>query len=315
MKRMMMLAMPFAFGSVLSLLLWDHNPTIALAGLIISVAIYKSLYWVPYHVDFTKFTDKKTRGRQISILLAVTSTLGIITPFVGGWIIATAGFNSLFLISLGILLTAIAPLFFINKVEEHYSYGFFETFKELFSKKNRPLFLGYFGDGAQSIVTVIIWPIFIFLLLKGEFLIVGLVSSITVFMIVAIRFLIGDLIDRWDKKRILVIGSILNTTGWIIKLFIETTFQVFLFDTYHKMGRAVNRISVDATTYDAAADNGHYVDEFTVLKEISLHFGRIFMLILIGVVVLYFNLKVAFILAAVASLFVTLLNRQVALKQ
>lgn len=314
MKRMMMLAMPFAFGNILALFLWDFNPMLALTGLIISVSIYKALYWVPYHVDFAKFTDKKTRGRQISVLLAVSSALGIIMPFAGGIIISSAGFDNLFIIALGILSLAVVPLFFIRDKEEAYSYGYIETFKELLSKKNRPLFLGYIGDGAQSGVTIIVWPIFIFLLLKGEFFIIGVVSSLTVLLIVALRFFVGDLIDRWDKKRVLVLTSILNTTGWIVKLFIETGFQVFLFDTYHKMGRAANRISVDATTYDQAVDNGHYVDEFTVLKELSVNMGRGCMLLLIAVVILSFDIKVAFILAAFASLLVTLLNRQVALK-
>lgn len=292
MKRMMMFAMPFAFLIILSMLLWDHNPILALVGFVFSLVIYKALYWVPYHVDFAKFTDKKTRGRQMSVLLAVSAAIGVITPVVGGFVIMSVGFNSLFVISLGILIFAIAPLFFIDNKKERYSYGYFETFSELLHKKNRPLLLGYFGDGAQTGVTAIVWPIFIFLLLKGEFFVVGVVSSLTILLIMTIRFFVGDLLDRWNKKRVLAIGSILNTTGWIAKLFIETGFQVFAFDAYHKMGRAVNRISVDATTYDQAADNGHYVDEFTVLKEVSVSIGKVAMLTLIAAVVLFFDLKV-----------------------
>ncbi len=314
MKRMMMFAMPFLFGEVLSMLLWDRNPLYALTGFIFSIALFKALYWVPYHVDFAKFTDKKTRGRQMSILLAVFQTIGIMVPLFGGFIIATYGFNNLFIISLGILLFAVIPLFFLREQYEKFSFGYFETFRRLFSKENRSLLIGYTADGAQSGVTVIIWPIFIFLLLKGKFLAVGVVSSITIFLIVVVRFFIGDLLDRWNKKRVVTIGSILNTTGWIIKLFIESSFQVFLFDTYHKMGRAVNRLSVDATTYDVAADNGHYVDEFTVLKEISVMIGYVLMLALISVMVLFFSLKIAFVLAAVSSLLVTLVNKQEAIK-
>jgi len=314
MKRMMMFAMPFAFLNTLSLFLWDYNPVFFLSALILSISIYKALYWVPYHVDFAKFTDKKTRGRQLSILLAVSSVLGILMPVVGGFVIASSGFNILFIISLGILLSAVIPLFFIHDKKESYSYTYFGTFKELFSKKNRPLFLGYFGDGAQTGITIIIWPIFIFLLFKGEFFIVGAVSSITILLIATLRFFVGDLLDRSDKKKVLIMSSVLNTTGWIIKLFIETGFQVFLFDTYHKMGRAASRISIDATTYNQAVDNGHYVDEFTVLKEVSVNTGRALMLIVVAIAVLFFDLKIAFILAAIASLMVTLLNRQVAIK-
>ncbi len=314
MKRMMMMAMPFAFSINLALLFWNSNPLYAVIGFVFSLSIYKAFYWVPYHVDFSKFTNKKTRGRQMSVLLAVSAMIGVVTPIIGGLVIISVGFDNLFLVSLGVLAFAIIPLFFIDNKEERYSFGYFETFRELLHKKNRALFLGYLGDGAQTGVSAVIWPIFIFLLLNGEFFIVGAVSSITILLIMAVRFFVGDLLDRWNKKRVLTIGSILNTTGWIIKLFIETGFQVFLFDTYHKMGRAVNRISVDATTYDQASDNGHYVDEFTVLKEVSVSVGKILMLLMIAVVVLFFSLKATFVLAALASLLVTHLNRQVAIK-
>ncbi|MBI2617956.1 MFS transporter [Candidatus Kaiserbacteria bacterium] len=313
MKKLMMYAMPFAFLSILPFLLWDYAPLYAPIGLVLASVVYKVLYWVPYHVDFATFTDKKTRGRQMSILLSISEVVAVVTPLIGGGIIIAAGFNYLFVISLIILIFAVFPLFFIRDKYEHYSYTYTETYRKLFSTQNRSILVGYMGDGAQSAVTAVIWPVFIFLLLNGEYFTVGAISSLTIFAVIMLRLLVGDLVDRWSRRKTLTIGSILNATGWFIKIFIETGFQIFIVDTYHGLGRVVNQMSIDVTTYSEAVDNGHYIDEFTVLKEISINLGRVLILGIVGVTVFFFSIKFAFLIAAIASLFVTLLNNRLSI--
>ncbi|MAF20868.1 MAG: hypothetical protein CMI55_04315 [Parcubacteria group bacterium] len=60
--------------------------------------------------------------------------------------------------------------------------------------------------------------------------------------------------------------------------------------------------------YGAAADQGHYVDEFTVLKEMAINFGKTLMVVLVVIVSLYFSIQWVFILAALASVVVNLLK-------
>ena len=174
--------------------------------------------------------------------------------------------------------------------------------------------MDYFGEGIQHSVQVIIWPIFIFLLLKGEYVTLGLVTSFTIFLLILVRFLIGNLADRWDRKKLLKWGSFFATSGWLLKAFIETGFQILIIDTYHRVGRAVNQLSFDITTYDQAVDNGHYIDEFTVLKEISINMGRVVLLISSIWITAAFGLTSAFIFAAGATLLMTLLNKEVYLR-
>ncbi len=314
MKRMMMIAMPFALLATFSLLFWDKNPIVSLTFYLVFIVIYKVLYWIPYHVDFAKFTNKRTRGRQISVLKNASQLILMASPFLGGAIIVFFGFNSLFLLSTFIFATALFPLFFVERTEEEFTFGYFETFRKLFLKKHRALLLACVGDGAQSVVTAVIWPIFIFLLLKGEFLSVGIISSLTILLLIVFRFFVGDLIDTWSKRKVLTIGSIVYTSGWIIKIFIETALQIFIIDTYHKAGSVINRTSFDVALYEQAVDNGHFIDEYTVLKEISINIGRAGMLIVAGVLIGIFGIKAAFIMAAFATLFMTMLNRKVSVE-
>jgi hypothetical protein len=306
---MMIMAIPLAMVAMGLLYFWDMNPLIVGALHIIFIIIYKSFYWIPYHVDFALFTNKKTRGRQLSILLNISEIALVLTPLFGGYVIATYGFGYIFIISPLLFLITIPPLFSISNPKEKYSFTYLNTFKQLFKKKNRPILVGYSADGAQSVVAAIIWPIFIFQLFNGEYLSVGIVTALTLIAIVVLRLLIGDIIDRWNRSKMITIGSIFYTTGWIIKIFVETAFQVFLVDTYHNIGKTVNRITFDTNTYTQSADNGHYIDEFTSLKEIALNIGRITMLSFVAVIVLFATIKVTFIAAAIATLFMTIINR------
>lgn len=308
-KLMMVAVVPFLVVGMGALAFWEVAPLLMLLVYVVGWAIYRALYWVPYHVEVTSFLDKEHRGRQVSIYTNVVAGLLIIAPLIGGFLINQFGFVAAFVLSLILFSSSFIPLLSMRETHEEFSFGYFETFQRLFSKKNRPLLLAYAGDGAQNIVNLIFWPVFIFLVLQGDFVAVGIISALVTLATFIIRFIAGEMIDKASKAQILLFSSVVYTTGWFLKIFAQTGVQIFLFDAYHQAGRAVHRVSFDAGTYEQSADNGHFVDEFTVLKEMAMNVGRIAMLIVGGVLAAFFGIKVAFILAAVASLLMVLLNQ------
>jgi MFS family permease len=299
---------PFAY---ISLLFWDVDQTLAIIGFIVFVTLYRSLYWAPYHIDFAKFTNKENRGKQMSLLLNLSEVMLTLTPIISGIIIASYGFNAMFGFSVVFMFISSIPLWFIRDTREVYSFGYLETFKKLFERENRSLALAQFGDGIQTAVRIAIWPIFIYLLLDGQYVAIGVVTSLTIFLLISLRFVLGNLEDKVDRRKLLRYGSFLSTTGWIIKIFIDTGFEIFVADTYHKVGRMVNRLTFDITTYDQASDNGHYIDEYTVLKEIAVNMGRGFMVLMAIWLTATFSIVATFVFAAVATLSMTLLHRDV----
>ncbi len=62
--------------------------------------------------------------------------------------------------------------------------------------------------------------------------------------------------------------------GWVVKMFVGTGFQVFVASTYHSFANIVMRTPFDTLMYERAADSGHYVDEYTVVRELALGVGR-----------------------------------------
>jgi len=163
------------------------------------------------------------------------------------------------------------------------------------------------ADGAENVIGVVIWPIFIFGLLEGDYQAVGLVSSLIVLSSILIHLIIGSYTDKFNKKKLLQYGTVLYSIGWLGKIFVQTGFQIFIASTYHSFAAIAMRTPYDTLMYEKAADAGHYVDEYSVLREMALNLGRIFMILIILILFNYFNFQYTFIFAAIAALFMNLI--------
>lgn len=277
--------------------------------IIFTLLIYRLLYWIPYNVDFAKFSNKKSRGKELGLIGATSNMIAIFTPLLAGFIITKFSFQTLFVIAVFLYLLSIIPLFKIPRTYEKFTWTVKQTWRNFFSKKRRPEVLAFMADGAESSIGTIVWPIFMFQILNGDYLKLGFVSTIVVGVTIILQLLVGKYSDREiHRKKFLRFGSTFYALGWIIKIFIATAFQIFIVDAYHKLMKIFMRIPFDAMTYEKAADEGHYVDEFTVIREMALNAGRAFMLLLVILFSFFIGLQVTFILGAIASMLFNLLR-------
>jgi len=308
-KRSLIISIPLWLLALASLIMLSRSPLFIIPYITFDV-LGRLFYWVPYHIDFAMFTNRRARGKQIALLQSISDIVLAVSPAIAGLVLVAAGFNSLLVLVIVMYVLSIFPIIYIQPTSESYRYGYRESFGRLFSKKNRSMLLGFAGDGMQGIIGLVIWPIFIYGIFKAKYAAIGLVTSLSLVVVVAVSLLVGYLNDRWSKKSMLKIGSIIYSSGWLLKVLVATGWHVFLADAYHRMGRAVSRTSFDATAYEQAADNGHYVDEYTVLKEMAINGARVPVLLLALLVVAFFDINVVFVLAALATLMTTLLSRK-----
>lgn len=278
---------------------------LAILGLVILIGFY----WAPFHIDFAEFQKKEKRGRELAAFYNVQQLIGVLAPLVGGLVIAQYGFHVVFLYAIVVKLIALIPLVFLPKTQVQYEFGFFESYKKMFSKRYRYMTWSMIASGAESIVSEAIWPIFLFVLLAGRYLDVGFVTAIIVIIGLVLQFAIGRQIDKGKVKKLLKWGTGLYSLGWLAKTIVENVLGVFLVSTFHSFGSMLMRLPFDAMFYEKAADSGHYVDEFTVLRETALNFGRLAMVIVLIGVTLILPLAAAFVVAALASLGVNLIAK------
>ncbi|MFA5985783.1 MAG: hypothetical protein WC819_00360 [Parcubacteria group bacterium] len=275
------------------------------------ITAFRLLYWLPYHTMFATFSDQNNRMREVSTFMATMHIIGIIAPLIAGVILAYASYQLLFIVGIIVYATSLIPLLSLSNVHEKFSWTYMQTWRNLCAKKYRPAMIAYVADSAESSVGTIIWPIFIFNLLNGDYMSIGMISALTIGVTVLLEMFIGRYADTHHKrKKMLKINSILYALGWLVKIFIITGFHIFLADTYHKLTKALSQNSLDAITYDLSADQGHYVDEFTVIKEMAINIGRIFLYATAMVMAIFVGLQWTFLLAAIATMLVNTIRLQ-----
>ncbi len=293
-------------GSFYYLILYfasDINPHFFFIFSLIILTFYRLFHWIPYRVDFAKFTDEKNRAKEVGLLSATANIIGIVAPFIAGIILSKYDFNALFLLVVIIYILSLIPLTTIPHTHEKFSWNYWKTWKKLFHKKYIQGTIANVADGAENAIGVVVWPIFMFNLLKGNYLEMGFVAALITGVTIILQLTVGKLADKKSvKNKFIKYGSVFYSLGWIIKIFIATAFQIFLVDAYHKLMKIFLRIPFDALVYETAAHQGHFVDEFTVIHEMALHIGKILMLVAVGIIYYYLGINWTFLLAALASI-------------
>ncbi len=279
--------------------------------ILMTLLLYRMTYWLPYHVDFAKFTDKKNRCRQVSIFEATRLGAGVFIPLISGFIITRFSFDVLFVVSIFLYLISGIPYLAIPRTKENFSWSLKKTWQEFFSKEKRKMIVVFIAFGAESVVGLLVWPIFIYQLLKGNYFQVGFIATLIIAVTVVLQLFLGRYIDlETPKERVLKWGSILYSIGWIIKAFIATAFQIFIVGAYHSVSSILLNTPFDALNYEIMADQGHYVDEFTVLREMAVNFGKTLMVITIIIISFFFAIQWVFLFAALASFIIGFLRRK-----
>ncbi|PIS05163.1 MAG: hypothetical protein COT81_02370 [Candidatus Buchananbacteria bacterium CG10_big_fil_rev_8_21_14_0_10_42_9] len=307
-KRSIILSIPFISLFYLSLY-WIDKYTIAVLIFAISAnTIYKMLYWVPYRSNLVMFSQAGHRGRQLSQLSMAVALISVATPAFSGLIITYYSFNALFLVVGFFSLLAIVPLFFIPQNNESYTFSYSQTWRLLFAKQDRSLLLGYMSDGMEWTVRFLVWPLFVWQLVEQNFQTMGFLFSLIVFTSVLITAVMGDYTDKYNKHKIMALSTIFYSAGWIFKMFVHAPWQIFFASTYHRFARITMRTPYIALAYDKSADAGCYIDEYSALREMSIHLGRSIMLLILIILFTFTpHLEYSFILGALSSLMFNLL--------
>ena len=259
------------------------------------------MYWVPLHTDMAKFTNKNNRGKQLGLVEATSVAFKALMPAAAGAIISVYSYDVLFLLIIFICTSSIIPLMTVPRTRERFRWSYLRTWKEFFSKRRRNTVMAYMGDGAENVIGIIVWPVFMWEVVNKSYLEVGILSTLVITVTVLFQLALGKFTDKKDKKKMLKTGTFLYSLGWIAKIFVATAFHIFVVSTYHNLAKIFTRTPFDVMTYEKAADQGHFVDEYTVIHEMAVNFGRVLMLLVVLVFVSYFPLEWSFVLGALAA--------------
>lgn len=288
----------------------DQLPLGALLAMSLLVSTwYHLIYWLPYHVELMELTTTKKRGRILGYLAALSSVVGVLTPLIAGFSIRAFGYRGIILAAFSFLVASIPALLPLRTVKETYSFRWSESFRVLFASKNRWLFFVYALEGAENIVGTLFWPLFLFQFFHGNYVAVGVNASLIVAVGFLLELLMGFLVEKRDNASLLRLGIGLSSFGWVLKALVTSFAQVVFASVFHTFALIIERIPFQSLMYARAADAGHYIDEYTVLREMALCVGRVAMILGGWIVYQLIGYAGVFLFAAGATLGFTYITK------
>lgn len=241
-----------------------------IATFAITMGIHRALYWIPYKAAEAAIAERSPRALAREALVALV-------PAGAGYMLATLENGLLVLFSSASVLMLLSALLLARVPEKYESFDwtYRETIRELTARGNH-LAVGLFIlDGVQGATLLLIWPLAAFLVLGQSFQLLGAVLTATFCIAFLGRYVTRYLLRRLGVARSPGVLATIVFSSWIFRLAAGSPVQLLAVDIFYNSGASPRRFSIDTYGFEQAADGGHFVDEYTAVKEMGLAIGRI----------------------------------------
>ncbi|MFC1728041.1 MFS transporter [Nanoarchaeota archaeon] len=294
-KHTMLLRFPFIFGYLLMLYSLD-TIAIPLSLIVIVGSFGTSLYWMPMLSLFARHASKKHMGRDFGVLSSVVLVAHAIAPFIGGVIATFFGFNSLFIVAMVLLALSVIPLFYTPEIKAHVKFKIEDGLK--IYKENIKLFTGLAFNHVRGMCELVIWPIFVYLVLKNV-MSVGIVGFLLGITMAVLTLVVGRLSDNHSKRRFIRAGAFFAIIFWILRYYISSATSVYLITILIAFATIFVSTPFASILYKRAKK--YNIDEFIILREIPISIARA--LILSAALILVNKIELTFIVTAISQIF------------
>jgi len=298
-KHTMLLSNFFFFAYYLCLFFLYDNFLLLPAAIILR-AIGATLFWPAFHTDFVRFSKANNRAEHVSRLSIIALLAGVISPVIGGLILAGLGYAALFTVVLITLFASTFPLFLSRERHEVYSDSYKKAWQRI--AKNKDISFALASLGVEGGIDAFLWPIFIFTL-GVTYRQMGGISTFTLFVAVLFAWYMGKAATKRSKGQLLNLGAVFLAMSWIIKYFVVDVLSAFLAQNLYRISKTSTLIPFKTILYDKAAAKKQEADEFIVYREIIINITRLFFfLAMAGVFFVVPQINISFFIAVLASL-------------
>ncbi|MBW2963812.1 MFS transporter [Candidatus Woesearchaeota archaeon] len=236
-------------------------------------ALAQTFFWTGFHTEFIKSSDHDHRGREVGKYISLSYLSVLVGPLAGGFLIDRFGFAFVFLI-VGVLFFLSAFFLFFTKDFREPSHI---KFKHVFSKENLKNSFAFIGYGAQTMAEGVLWPLFIFVILK-TYTNLGLLGSAMSAVVALVTYFVGKASDKYGSRNLLYVGGIAYSLTWLVRTLFSSIGFVFGLTMFAGFAYTFIHTPIETMTYNKAEKNPL---ETVVFREIALNIGRVGVLLLV----------------------------------
>ena len=139
------------------------------------------------------------------------------------------------------------------------------------------MFFFFFLDQFNFITESIIWPIFVFLILKNT-ISIGFVGTLLSLGSVIFIFFIGRSSDKSNKKTMIKIGALLTTLIWFSRYYLNSEIYIYVLTILIGIFSIMKVIPLNALFYQSVKKSD--TEEYIISKEIVITVSRILALLI-----------------------------------
>ena len=268
-KHSMAASLPFliAFFLMLHMLAAVPVPLLLIAAI---GGINEAFYWMGFHADFSLFSNREGRDKQVSMLVAIPLVFMVIGPLAGGLIITLLDFAALFVISSILLIASIFPLFMTPDAGRRHGrlgYGHF-------SRKNWRQAAGFVGEGGLEITGMLFWPLAVYFVFADN-IALGLTGTLEVLFAALATLAAGSAINSANRLKVLASSSVTDSVAWLFRFFsvlLSSAAQIFGITVIGGLTRAAQTVSFTSVMYEKSRK--HTVD-YLFFRQMMLVVGRL----------------------------------------
>ncbi|MDB5238056.1 MAG: hypothetical protein JWM46_326 [Candidatus Kaiserbacteria bacterium] len=270
------------------------QPAWGIAGFAVLMGLYRAFYWAPYRVSLQHNPGRNPLWSEYVLALL---------PVVAGFVLDGGGVFAVVLLAAAsaLALMSLFPLFGMRDAHEGYAWGYRETFHQLFVGAHVRTTLSSIMHGLEMSLLLIVWPIIVFVILGWSYALLGIVLS----LIYVFSLILRSIIHRPMMRLSPPTRALFAASAWVMRLSVAGSVGIILIDTYYYGGSNAASRGFDMMTLEHAADNTTYVDEYTVLKEISMALGRLIMSLIVALLVsnisITYSFAIVFFIGALAA--------------
>jgi MFS family permease len=285
-KHVIALSVPFMFIHFFLLqTLSQYNWSLWVVA--ITGAIALGLYWQAYHYDFSKAKRRKSAGKDVSRSYALVFFMSAFAPFIGGYVSDNYGVFMTFMIVIFLLLVGTLALF---KTGDNHSRARKIDLSLLDFNEIKKDIVARAGLGWEASASMIIWPLFIYLIFDN-YQSIGAVTSISMLAAMFIVHFIGKKVDiKPDSKpKIIKFGSSLKSIVYLLKVFVSTVLGVYLINIVRSAVGAFLLVGWDSEYYLHADEESR--SEYLYVMELVIDFARALYFIILLVASFYLSYR------------------------
>lgn len=270
------------------------------------LGVVQSFLWPPYWIHLSKISPNYKRGKilgRLNIFIAIATA---ISPFIGGIIITNYGFGSAFLLVAILIIPSIALLLSTPEVTKIRKINF----KLVSLRKIYPDLIANGFDNTSIYLNNALWPIFIFIIVP-QYKSIGLMQTVSLFFSIVVFYFVGVWVDKFNRSRLLLLGSISNSIVGIVRVFTNSFSQVFIFNTVALFTNNLKGVPFSAKfqehmDIDARTE---YMFLFDIGGTIITLIGLLVMAVLFSSMPIKESLVLGLIIASVSGLFVNFVRK------